>query len=433
MKYETKPLQCWQKAKEMIAGYYRDVGTAREQGKVLVAGGSSAVLPLPAGLGDYVFFGAEPYAAVVSTDPQFSLECAEHVEALGFARDLCSYMRNYWGSMFLDRYFFGGEFPKPNFCFTSHMCDSHAKWFQVVAEHLHVPYVCIDVPLVPARYGRLEQKTEYLISQLWDTIEWMEKVTGRKYDDERLIEAVNNECESLALQGEICLLQQAIPAPLTQKSMFSLYIIPHLLGHNREGVEFCLELRDELKDRVAQKIAGLATERCRLMDDAQPPWYSLKLYRYFEEYGASVIGSHYSYYLGGNLVEAEDGTLVAPKLPAERGRPMKTREDALRAMVEFYLEKPVLPAYLSVEEKNDQLVKLVRQWHVDGMVFHLNRGCEALALGQMENRLHLLKEGLPVMSYEGNTGDKREFDEAEVADRVESFMESLGLSKIGTT
>ncbi|MEE8472991.1 MAG: 2-hydroxyacyl-CoA dehydratase family protein, partial [Dehalococcoidia bacterium] len=341
VKYETKPLQCWQKAKEMIAGYYRDVATAREQGKVLVAGGSSAVLPLPAGLGDYVFFGAEPYAAVVSTDPQFSLECAEHVEAMGFARDLCSYMRNYWGSMFLDRYFFGGKFPKPDFCFTSHMCDSHAKWFQVVAEHLQVPYVCIDVPLVPARYGRLEQKTEYLISQLWDAIEWMEKVTGREYDDERLIEAVNNECRSLALQGEICLLQQAIPAPLTQKSMFSLYIIPHLLGHNREGVEFCLELRDELKDRVAQRIAGLATERCRLMDDAQPPWYSLKLYRYFEEYGATVIGSHYSYYLGGNLVEAEDGTLVAPKLPAERGRPMKTREDALRAMVEFYLEKPV--------------------------------------------------------------------------------------------
>ncbi|MEE8473665.1 MAG: 2-hydroxyacyl-CoA dehydratase family protein, partial [Dehalococcoidia bacterium] len=89
--------------------------------------------------------------------------------------------------------------------------------------------------------------------------------------------------------------------------------------------------------------------------------------------------------------------------------------------------------YLSVEEKNDQLVKLVRQWHVDGMVFHLNRGCEALALGQMENRLHLLKEGLPVMSYEGNTGDKREFDEAEVVDRVEAFMESLGLSKIATT
>ncbi|MFQ5826428.1 MAG: 2-hydroxyacyl-CoA dehydratase, partial [Dehalococcoidia bacterium] len=223
MKYETRPLQCWQKAKEMIADYYRDVATAREQGKLLVTGGSSSILPLPAGLGDYVFFGAEPYAAVISTDPQFSLECTEEVEARGFARDLCSYMRNYWGSMFRNRYFFGGEFPRPDFCFTTHICDTHAKWFQQVAEYLGVPYVCVDIPLIPAHYGRHQQKVDYLVSQLWDTIEWMEKVTGRQYDDERLIEAVSNECSALALQGEICLLQQAVPAPLTQKSMFSLY------------------------------------------------------------------------------------------------------------------------------------------------------------------------------------------------------------------
>ena len=72
--------------------------------------------------------------------------------------------------------------------------------------------------------------------------------------------------------------------------MFSLYIIPHLLGHEEEGVAFCRELRDELKDRVANEIAGLATERCRLMDDSKPPWYFLRLLKYFEEYGAAVGG-----------------------------------------------------------------------------------------------------------------------------------------------
>ena len=429
-KYETKPLECWPKAKEMIADYYRDVGAAREEGKLLVAGGSSSVLPLPAGLGDYVFFGAEPYAAVISTDPQFSLKCTEEVEARGYARDLCSYLRNYWGSMFLDRYFFGGPFPKPDFCFTTHICDTHAKWFQVVSEYLDVPYACVDIPLIPARYGRYEQKVEFLLSQLWDTVEWMEKITGRHYDDELLIEAVSNECNSLALQGEICLLQKAVPAPLSQKTMFSLYIIPHLLGHHRDAVEFCREVKEEVNERVAQGIAGLATERCRLMDDAQPPWYFLKLYRYFEEYGAAVIGSYYSFYLGGNLVEDPDGTLVAPRTIKERGMPMKTREDALRAMVEFYLEKPILPCFLSVEEKNEQMIGLAKQWNVDGMIIHLNRGCEGQALGQMENRIFIQSEGLPVMTYEGNMGDKRELDETEVLDRVDAFMESLDLTRI---
>ena len=79
------------------------------------------------------------------------------------------------------------------------------------------------------------------------------------------------------------------------------------------------------------------------------------------------------------------------------------------------------------------MIRLAKQWTVDGMIIHLNRGCEGQALGQMENRIRIQDEGLPVMTYEGNMGDKRELDEAEVLDRVDAFMESLDLTKIGAS
>ncbi|MDO8635395.1 MAG: benzoyl-CoA reductase, bzd-type, subunit O, partial [Dehalococcoidia bacterium] len=145
--YKTAPLHSWKTAKALRMKHYHEVMEARGKGKLIVSGGTEGFVGLPAGLGDYVYLGGEPYGATIGSDPQFSQICSEAVEARGFARDLCSYMRNYWGSMFLNRFYFGGEFPKPDFCLQMNFCDSHAKWYQLVSDYYGVPYFSIDVPM----------------------------------------------------------------------------------------------------------------------------------------------------------------------------------------------------------------------------------------------------------------------------------------------
>ena len=71
--------------------------------------------------------------------------------------------------------------------------------------------------------------------------------------------------------------------------------------------------------------------------------------------------------------------------------------------------------------------KMYEQWHCDGVLIHYNRGCEGLSLGVAEHRLHLVNKGIPVLTYEGNMGDEREFDLAETTEKINAFMESLGL------
>ena len=139
---------------------------------------------MPAGLGrDVCCLTSEPYGASIAWDRDFSLECMEAVEKQGYARDLCSYMRNYWGSVMLNRYAFGGPFPKPDFIWQDHICCSHAKWYQVVTDlEPELPYFCVDVSVGP--YTELnENRLAYVVGQMHDGIEWMEKVTGRTYDD----------------------------------------------------------------------------------------------------------------------------------------------------------------------------------------------------------------------------------------------------------
>lgn len=427
--YKTRPITMWKHAKELRNQVYKEIANARDNGKLIVSGCTGGFLSLPAGLGDYVFLGGEPYAASVSLDPELSQLCWEAVEAKGFSRDLCSYIRNYWGSMFLNRFSFGGEFPKPNFCLTFHTCDSHAKWYQVVTEYYSIPYFGIELPL-GADPDRLSLKQEYLVNELNSAIEWMEKITGKKYDDEKLIEAVKNEYNSVTLWGNICLLNKAIPAPLDMKTMLSLYIICVLIRHRKEAVEFYKNLNAEVEDRVANGIAALATERCRILDDSQPIWSFLDLYRYMENFGAITVGSLYLFSLAGNYEERADGTWVSKKTLEERGMVPRTREQALNVLAELYLDRPINKAEFAPHLKSSAMEMLVREYNCQGVTIHLNRGCELTSLGVMENRLALVKKGIPVMTYEGNMGDRREVNQQEILNRLEAFMETLGLTKL---
>ncbi|MBW1880076.1 MAG: 2-hydroxyacyl-CoA dehydratase, partial [Deltaproteobacteria bacterium] len=257
-----------------------------------------------------------------------------------------------------------------------------------------------------------------------------EKVTGRTYDDALLIEACKNEFRSTSLWAEICTLNRARPAPLDEKTMYSLYVFGTLSKHSKWVVDFYEELRDEVADRVARGIAAVAHERCRLISDTQPPWGFLKVFRYLEEFGAVSIGSLYTFGLAGIWEVKPDGTWGPRTTPMEAGIDLSSREKALRAYAEWNLHKPEWQHFYSPHLKSEMMIRICKEWNIDGVLLHYNRGCEGLTLGIAENRLALIEAGYPVLPFEGNMGDEREFDVARTMSRVDSFMETLDLKKI---
>ena len=76
------------------------------------------------------------------------------------------------------------------------------------------------------------------------------------------------------------------------------------------------------------------------------------------------------------------------------------------------------------------MTRIAKEWKLNGIMLHYNRGCEGLSSGIAENRLALIEEGFPVMTFEGNMGDEREFDDAKTIARIDSFMETLGFDTI---
>ncbi len=431
-KFKTEPLKCWNKAKEIRQNYYKNFADAHEKGGLRWAGGAWSFDAIPSGLGDDVYpLTGEPYAASIAFNKEFALQCHEAVEKAGYARDLCSYMRNYWGSIILDKYAFGGKFPKPNFIWQDHICCSHAKWYQVARdlEGGDIPMYCIDVSVGP--YEELdENRLDYVVGQMHDGIEWLEKTTGRTYDDEKLIQAVYNHCRSTSTWAEVCTLNKTAPAPLDEKTMYSLYVLGTLHKSSKVVADFTEELRDEVKDRVERGIAAIPNERCRVMSDTQPPWAFLKVFRYLEQYGCVSIGSLYTFGLIGMWDKQKDGTWGPRKTPQQEGIEIKDRDQALRVLASWELKKPEWQHFYSPEAKSDMMITIAKEWGLNGVLLHYNRGCEGLSLGIAENRLALIDAGFPVMIFEGNMGDEREFDEAQTVNRIDAFMESLGYDKL---
>ncbi|MBI4296865.1 MAG: benzoyl-CoA reductase, bzd-type, subunit O [Chloroflexi bacterium] len=430
--YKTEPLKCWQKAKDLRTKYYQDYATAHERGALRYLGGAWNFDAIPKGLKTEVHsLTGEPYGASCAANTAFSARALEKAQSYGFAKDICAYCGNYLGSVLLDEYVFGGPVPKPNFIWQSHLCCTHSKWYVNVNElEGGLPMYSVDLAAgaMPPFEKLTPAKIEYLAGQLLDGIDWLTKVTGQEFDDEKFIQAVKYSQNSMYKWSRACELNQHIPAPLGERQMFSLYVLGTLDKASKEVSDFYDELCDEVEDRAKRGIAAIPNEKHRLMTDSQPPWAFLEMWTYLEkEFNTVSIGSLYTFSLEGSWEVNQDGRLV-PKVPIDPGT---TRESACRALAEYELYKPVYQSFYHSDYKSRLMIMLARQWKVDGVILHMNRGCEGSSIGVPENRLALMKEGFPCLMIEGSMADERSIDKPGTYKRIQVFMEQITGKKSG--
>lgn len=433
MSYKTRPLECFAPAKEIRAQHYQRVMKAREEGRLLIAGGNSFPWELMAGFEDFESLQGEPWGGAIAGHPELALRCAEASEARGYGRDVCAYVRVFWGSMFLDMSPWG-KFPHPDVAvqYNHSHCGAQAKWFQTVAEHQGIPYFCIDYPrllpdgpLLPER--KVRQYVPYLTTQYHELVRWVEKQTGRRYDDGRLLEAVANKRQTQALWGQVCEMQQSIPAPLHFRTQFVLMMPKLLWGYRKEAVEFYGQLKDEVQQRVTDGVAALATEKARFWFDFVPSYIALESLKYLDDFGAVIVGSLYSFSFGGG--RRDDGTWGVVEPFESLGHPPRDRDEAFQEIAYWDLKRDARLNMYPLSYKIDYTLDFVRRWKCDGVILQLNRGEKGGCCGIHETHLALRQAGVPCLVCEGSAADPRDMDLPRMKGDIDAFMESLALSK----
>ena len=169
----------------------------------------------------------------------------------------------------------------------------------------------------------------------------------------------------------------------------------------------------------------------RLTYEGGPPFYAVNIFREPEPYGAVFVGGETAFVtMAAWDINEEDGSWQPAHTPAERGIEIRTRQQGLESLAELYLKYYPMLRWLGLQNKPLEHVRRAQDWGARGVVFHLDRGCRALSAGMEEARLAVQRAGFPTVMYESSMCDPRDLDREKVRDLLESFFESLGLSRI---
>jgi benzoyl-CoA reductase subunit B len=432
-RWETRPLDCWNKAKELRQQFYQKEQNAKEQHTFVIGGGDSLGMGMMAGMPVCHFIHPNPLAAEMNNkSDSFPRECRAAFEAKGYGHDWCGYMASYLGSMMLNRSFRGGEFPRRDISVTGNdLCNFFFKHGQLESEYWDIPMHHEDSMVYYGEQDPERDKVliEALVAQNLDLIEFLEKATGKKFDDEAYVESFTRGRRTGVLKAEVIETLQNIPAPLDEKSGYSLFTLGGLVGSDPEQTEKLWEMiRDEMRWRVENKIAAVATERYRFKDGFPPPWYCLNYYRYMEEYGAVCVSVNYGG--TGGLEEQPDGSYKLPKNPVERFENIKTREDAVRAQLSGW-RNFMAGGLPNPEGNSERLLKWIKAFKCNGVILQLQRNGIGCVDKEREETIRMVEEGIPVMNYEtSHAGSRTDFDENRMFDQLDAFMESQGLRKL---
>jgi benzoyl-CoA reductase subunit B len=424
VRYPTEPIKCWPKMKELRRKHFRHTWEALERGDPMRAGIGAGPLAFIAGFGNYANPSYGPYYTGSMRDHALGVKFLEAAEARGYPRETCSSIRNHLGQLSLGLSTRGpnGETFKPTFVIQDAMCPSMCKIAQIYADELGVPHYIFDVPQDDNYETRI-----YYIEQMRECIDYLEKTTGRKFDDEAFIEALKNSHQSSYLVSQVHELTKVIPAPVDMRQLQSLHL-PLVTGsHKREVVEYCEELLDEVRDRVKRGISARGFEQARFTLEGIPPFFWMGLYHLPERYNSIFVSGGIVLrgfdIVGGRSVPVPSMEELLSKLGIEE---LRTREDGFKVVAEEAVRRG---AYMTLTGASNLFIQRARDWHCDAIVIHIDRGCYGAQCGMEETKLALDKAGIPTMTFEGSQADCRLLDEAGATKRFDIFCETMGLRK----
>ncbi len=395
------PLRIAARGKELVARHWLEGRYANRSRKVAWVT-SGAPVELLHALGYFTVYpenhGAICGAARVAVD----LSC--EAEDAGYSRDLCSYARTDLGSLFSGRTPVG-RLPRPDLLFAcTNICQTVLYWYRVLAHHLRVPLVLIDTPFLYFE-AVPQHAVKYVRRQLEAAVPELERIAGRMLDLDRLKETGRLSREASHLWMQVMERNAHRPAPISVVDQFTLMAPVVEMRGEPAAVEFYAAMLKEVDGRIASGVSAVRRERHRVLWDNLPIWYRLRdVAEMLGAGGVALVASTYTN-AWGELAE-----LIDPEQPFE-------------SMARTYLH-PILNR--GAGHKLATMRRMVAQYSIDGVLLHSDRSCKPYSIGQLDQRERLAREsGVPAMLLEADHNDSRCYSEAQIANRMAAFLETL--------
>lgn len=338
-----------------------------------------------------------------------SLEPILAAEEMGYAADNCAYVKADIGAYVKGLTPTGGRLPRPALVLCNFVgCNTYIKWFEHVAALTGAPLYLLDIP-----FARTETPTaadlDYVLRQLRDVVALLEKITGRRLDEDRLAHAVACSREVEGLWSEIKHLARRSPSPFDAYFDAITLMGPLYVYRARpEGVEFFRLALREFREKAERGEGVYDQERFRLVIEGPPPYPYFRAFRdMFAKWKACAVASTYST-VGGLW---EFGFRHDPDDPL--------MSIALHMLAHNLTNRNYLQRY-------DQIRRYVEEWEADGVVIHFVKSCRLFSAGQGDMRDYFARQlGVPTLYIESDLEDPRYFAEAQIRNRLDAYFEAL--------
>jgi benzoyl-CoA reductase/2-hydroxyglutaryl-CoA dehydratase subunit BcrC/BadD/HgdB len=410
------------KVRAMVKNIYRSANEAKAQGKKVAYFMVSSQYDEIVRAMDVVPLPTENYAGLCAAKREmdrFLLKAEED----GYSQVLCSYARIGLGFDSLRKDLGGvltdapdGGMPQPDMMLgSSGVCDPRFKWYQAAGRFMEVPTYSIDVMWPPVFSDLNEVRDHYIRyqkEQFLGLIAFLEQQTGRKMDKERLWETIRLGDKAWQLWYEIDRMRVAVPSPMPSQDHFSAMVPAYYYCGTQEAVDFYNELYDEVESKVENKIGVVPEEKHRILyGGGLPPWHTLWIFNYFESFGAVFVIE--------NVYRSSDPVEV----PGHVKDPVEYL--AWRSFLRLTQRHEKAKAN-SGNPIVERLLEMIKDYQIDGVVFHACRSCRATTIGQVHIK-NLLGQftDIPMMQLVSDMVDLRDYSEAQWKTQIGAFIEAL--------
>ena len=364
----------------------------------------------------------------------------ESAEADGFSNVICGYARTGIGYGRVKRQTGkvppgtpDGGMPDPTMLVgRTTSCDIGYKWFQAQKRYEDAPLHVIDVVMPPLSSDLnkvLPSYIEFQTEELRAFIAFVERVTGRKMDYDRLNQVVDMAHASIKYYYDTHKLRRAVPCPMPTQDHLACFGPSTFMLGEPETLQFYKDLHAEVKERVDNKVGVIADEKYRLLwAGGLPPWHNMGIFNYFESHGAVFVAetcyNSWDPYPGGTRGDVVEW--ISRSSLHHRTQYLKPPPDYIPSKGE-----PIPGTWLSGRQVSVQwLLDKIKDYKVDGLVMHGTMSCRACTKGQLYFKDVLKKYiDLPILFIESDIIDERNFSETQMKSQIDAFVENLANAK----
>lgn len=312
----------------------------------------------------------------------------DYAQNTGIAPTLCSYHKTFVGAIDSD------AVPVPQYAVTTSLsCDGNLNTFRYLEKKRGVPFTFLDVP-----YGDDEASVEYLAGQLEEFTAELERRFGRRFEEDKLKEALRIENETRKELMRFFQLQSEYYYPGELISHLYMMMGMHLLIGTQEFLDLIKYMNEEIK--TYPKFEGKKILWVHLL-----PFYQESLNQCFN-------GSR-DYQIIASDIILDSVEELDPEKPFH-----SLAKKIIRNMYNgSYFHKAQMVGQLADTLKPDAVIQFCH-W-----------GCKQSSGGSVLLKEEMQKKGIPMLILDGDGIDKRNSHDGQIKTRLEAFLEMLDTEK----